>query len=95
MAQATKNIITTGAAYSVGFALVALFQASSLSPALAQNAPAQKWFKVCAKQADNDVCNVQYRVVASTGQIITSVNLLTIKGKTNQRFSRLQFRPTG
>ena len=46
---------------------------------------AQKWFKICAKQADNDVCNVQYRVVASTGQIITSVNLFTVTGKINRR----------
>ena len=46
-------------------------------------------FKVCAKQADNDVCNVQYRVVASTGQIVTSVNLFTVTGKINRKIFQI------
>jgi len=45
----------------------------------------QGWFKACTKQADVDMCNVQYRVVASTGQIIGSVNLMQLSGKVNQK----------
>ena len=93
MAQANKktiniaNIATAGltAGVLMSAAVFALFQASTLTPAYAQQAPTQKWFKICAKQADNDVCNVQYRVVASTGQIVTSVNLFTVTGKINRR----------
>jgi len=89
MAQAIKKIITATASAAISLAVLTLFQASTLSVALAQQVPAQKWFKVCAKQADNDVCNVQYQVVASTGQVITSVNLLSIKGKINQKIFQI------
>ncbi|MCP4184027.1 MAG: invasion associated locus B family protein [Hyphomicrobiales bacterium] len=56
-----------------------------ISTVNAQKPPTQKWFKICAKQAESDVCNVQYKVVASTGQVITSVNLFTVTGKINRR----------
>ena len=83
MAQAiTKSIF---AAASLSAAAAAFLQMSVLSSAVAQDVPRQKWFKACAKEADNDVCNVQYQVVASNGQIITSVNLFTVKGKLNRR----------
>ena len=85
MAHAINKIITTTATASVVMAISALVHLPSATTANAQKVPAQKWFKICAKQADNDVCNVQYRVVASTGQIITSVNLFTVTGKINRR----------
>ncbi len=85
MAHAINKIITTSTTASVVLAISALTHMSSATTASAQQVPAQKWFKICAKQADNDVCNVQYRVVAGTGQIITSVNLFTVTGKINRR----------
>ena len=46
------------------------------------------WFKACAKQEDVDICNVQNIVSASTGQVVTGVSLMEIKGKVNRRSSR-------
>ena len=47
-------------------------------------APAE-WFKVCSKQADNEICNTQYTMIADTRQLITAVNLINVKGKVNQK----------
>ena len=85
MAQAIKKFITTSATASMVLAISAFAQGALTSSAIAQKPPAQKWFKICAKQAESDVCNVQYRVVASNGQVITSVNLFTVTGKINRR----------
>lgn len=85
MAQNIKNVISATATGAIALASVGMFQFATVETASAQQAAPQKWFKVCAKQADNDVCNVQYRVVASNGQIITSVNLFTVKGKLNRK----------
>ncbi len=82
MAHHSKKYLSALTASAMSLVAVAAIN----SGALAQQQPeAQKWFKICAKQADNDVCNVQYRVVASTGQIVTSVNLFTVKGKVNRK----------
>ncbi len=70
---------------TLGLATMGMVVGFNNSPAQAQQAQGQKWFKVCAKQADNDVCNVQYRVVASNGQIVTSVNLFLVSGKINRK----------
>lgn len=43
------------------------------------------WFKACTKQEDVDICNVQNIIVADSGQLITGVSLLELKGKVNQR----------
>lgn len=59
------------------------------SSANAQEPTPQKWFKVCGKQAENDVCNTQFQVVASNGQVITSVNLFDVKGKNTQRLFQI------
>jgi invasion protein IalB len=85
MAQAIKNFITATTTVSMVLAISAFAQIAMTSSANAQKPPEQKWFKICAKQAESDVCNVQYRVVASSGQIITSVNLFTVTGKINRR----------
>lgn len=55
--------------------------------ALAQQKPSlpEGWFKACTKQEDVDICNVQNIVVASSGQFITGVSLIEVKGKMNQR----------
>lgn len=58
--------------------------------ALAQDAPAapeppKGWIKVCDKQADVDICQVQNVVTASTGQLVTAVSLVDVKGKQNRR----------
>jgi invasion protein IalB len=43
------------------------------------------WFKACAKQQDVDICNVQNIMTANTGQVITGVSLLELKGKVNRK----------
>jgi invasion protein IalB len=64
--------------------VVGLF-AAGFSPAIAQQqqqqAP-QGWFKACTKQQDIDICNVQNIMTAQTGQLVTGVSLIELKGKT-------------
>lgn len=43
------------------------------------------WFKACTKQEEVDICNVQNILIANTGQLITGVSLIEVKGKVNQR----------
>ncbi len=43
------------------------------------------WFKVCAKQENNDICNTQIQSVASTGQVLTAISLIDVKGEINRR----------
>lgn len=62
--------------------------------AQAQNAPQNEWFKVCTKQADNDICNVQNVRTAQTGQLLTAVNLIQITGKENRALFQVAV-PTG
>ena len=59
-----------------------------------QQRPAQQWAKICSKAGENDICNVQYTLVTQQGQMITSVNLLTAKGKVNRRIFQVAV-PTG
>ena len=55
------------------------------SPVNAQRAvPPAGWFKVCSKQDDNDICNTQIQSVASTGQVVTAISLIEIKGSINR-----------
>ena len=55
------------------------------SPAIAQQArPPAGWFKVCSKQEDNDICNTQIQSVASTGQVVTAISLIEVKGSINR-----------
>jgi len=62
--------------------------------ALAQQQPPDGWFKACTKQEDIDVCNVQYLLRADSGQLLTSVNLIEVKGKVNRRVLQIAV-PTG
>lgn len=43
------------------------------------------WYKACNDQGDNKICNVQYQAVASTGQVITSINLAEITGQIQRK----------
>ncbi len=59
----------------------------------AQQVP-QGWFKVCAKQEETDVCNVQNLLMADSGQLLTGVSLIEVKGKVNRRVFQISV-PTG
>ncbi|WP_246332892.1 invasion associated locus B family protein [Aureimonas mangrovi] len=61
--------------------------------AQAQQLPAE-WFKVCAPQGDNTICNTQYTLIADTRQLITAVNLIDVSGSVNQRILQAVV-PTG
>jgi invasion protein IalB len=65
------------------------------APAKAQQqAPVNGWFKDCAKQEDNEICNVQFQSVAGTGQVVTAISLIEVKGKQTLRVARVTV-PTG
>jgi invasion protein IalB len=59
-----------------------------------QQEPPQGWFKACTKQEDVDVCNVQFLLRADNGQMLTSINLIEVKGKINRRVLQIAV-PTG
>jgi len=59
-------------------------QAAPAAPAAGKPVETQ-WFKVCTKQADNNICNTQFTLVADTRQLVTAINLIDVKGKVNQR----------
>ena len=60
--------------------------AAGLSPASAQQPQIpQGWFKACSKHEAVDICNVQNIVMADTGQMITGVSLIELKGKVNRK----------
>ncbi len=89
---------------SIAFATIrgsafAAFAVSALgiSPAAAQQAagtPPQGWFKVCAKQEDNDICNTQNVVTADSGQLLTAISLIDVKGKINRKIFQISV-PSG
>jgi invasion protein IalB len=73
------------------------FLAAGMTPAGAQQAPQQipqGWFKVCSKQEDVDICNVQNIRLAETGQMITGISLIEVKGKVNRKVFQVSV-PTG
>ena len=45
----------------------------------------QEWSKLCATPEDSQSCNVRYNLLTKQGQLITGVNLITIKGTVNRR----------
>lgn len=72
---------------SVMAAGVAGVLAGGLVPAMAQQGQQipKGWFKACTKQEDVDICNVQNIMTANTGQVITGISLLELKGKVNRK----------
>lgn len=67
--------------------------ASSAAQQQQQQMP-EGWFKACSKQEDVDICNVQNIMVADTGQLLTAVSLIEVKGKMNRRIFQITV-PTG
>ena len=87
---------------NISLTAVFLGTMTAFTPALAQNAapaappqiPRDGWFKVCTKQGENDICNVQNIRSANTGQLLTAVNLIQITGQTNRALFQIAV-PTG
>ena len=52
------------------------------------------WYKACSDQGNNKICNVQYQAVASTGQVVTSINLAEISGEISRKVFQITV-PTG
>ena len=65
--------------------------AAAAAPAAAQQQQQQPpqapegWFKACSKQQEVDICNVQNILMAQTGQMVTAVSLIELKGKVNRK----------
>ncbi len=74
---------------------VAALLAVGIAPASAQQQQVPNgWFKACTKQEDVDICNVQNIVVADSGQLVTGVSLIELKGKVNRKVFQVTV-PTG
>lgn len=78
---------TTASRIAAIAAAAAAMIAGGVMSASAQQGPQlpDGWFKACSKQEDVDICNVQNIIIAESGQLITGVSLLEVKGKVNQR----------
>lgn len=68
------------AASAAGLLVAGLSQAVAQQPQVPEG-----WFKACSKQEDVDICNVQNITVANTGQMVTGVSLIELKGKVNRK----------
>lgn len=73
---------------------IALLTAAAVPASAQQQRAPQGWFKVCSKQEENDICNTQNIVTADSGQLLTAVNLIEIKGKVNRKIFQISV-PTG
>ncbi len=80
------------AAFSIIASSLAL--SGAINTADAQSLRSNGWYKACSDQGNNKICNVQYQAVASTGQVVTSVNLATITGELKRRVFQITV-PTG
>lgn len=60
---------------------------AGFAPAIssAQELNSQGWFKACSDQGKSKICNVQYQAVASTGQVVASINLAEITGEVERQ----------
>lgn len=88
-----SNPKTFAATASIAGAIALLAAAAVPASAQQQRTP-QGWFKVCYKQEENDICNTQNIVTADSGQLLTAVNLIEIKGKVNRKIFQVSV-PTG
>jgi invasion protein IalB len=91
-----KPSIVSAAAKALALTAFAVSTLAS-APAGAQQAaspPPQGWFKVCAKQEDNDICNTQNVVTADSGQLLTAISLIDVKGKINRKIFQISV-PSG
>ncbi len=90
MSNTKIAMIQTLAAAVIGVSGLSVTTASAQQA----NAAPQGWFKVCAKQEDNDICNVQNIVTADSGQLLTAVSLIEVKGKVTKKVLQVSV-PTG
>ena len=58
---------------------------ASVPAAAQQQEMPEGWFKACSKQEDVDICNVQNIMVADTGQLLTAISMIEVKGKVNRK----------
>ncbi len=86
----TRRKLTNKRLPVLAAAAVSVFAAGA-SQAFAQAAPQvpEGWFKACTKQEDVDICNVQNIIVADSGQLITGVSLIELKGKVNRKIFQI------
>lgn len=85
--------LTFKTAMRTGLAAFTFLSAAVSLPvtASAQQAPQapQGWFKVCDKQDENEVCSIRNIMTANTGQLITAVAIIDVKGKVNRKFMQV------
>jgi invasion protein IalB len=62
----------------------AALMGAGLAGAQAQDAP-DGWFKACTEQGNQEICNVQNIMVASSGQLLTGVSLIELKGENERK----------
>ena len=86
-----QNLLSKAAIAAAG---LIVSMAGAANAQQTENLPRGEWFKVCSKQADNDICNVQNIRTAQTGQLLTAVNLIEITGKNNRSLFQVAV-PTG
>ena len=67
---------------------------ATVDVAHSQSLKSNGWYKACSDQGNNKICNVQYQVVASTGQVVTSVNLAEVTGEVSRKVFQITV-PTG
>ncbi|MFZ1774226.1 MAG: invasion associated locus B family protein [Rhizobiaceae bacterium] len=88
------DLKTAAVRSALGGAVLAGFAFSAAPAAAQQSEVPQGWFKVCSKQEDNDFCNVQNLKMAETGQLLTGLSLIELKGKINRKIFQISV-PTG
>lgn len=91
------SLSATGTRTAALAASVAGMLAAGVASSFAQQAAPQipqGWFKACSKQQDVDICNVQNIMIADSGQLLTGVSLIEIKGKVNRKVFQISV-PSG
>lgn len=69
------------------------------TPGFAQQAQQQQqtpegWFKLCQKQKDTDVCNVQnIKLAKESGQLLVAISLIELSGKAQRRVMQITVPP--
>lgn len=74
---------------AAAFGLVAGASVPAAAQQQQQQQLPQGWFKACSKQEDVDICNVQNIMVADTGQLLTAVSMIEVKGKVNRKIFQI------
>ena len=88
-----KNFSKT-VAMAISFGIAGIVSISAVDITNAQSLRSNGWYKACSDQGESKICNVQYQAVASTGQVITSINLAEITGAVQRRVFQITV-PTG